>query len=113
MKNKIIVLLLFLSCSGTKDKIPQEILSEDIFISILKEVHLAEAYFELNKSYNKNDRNNKLNLKFQQAFKEYSIDEKQFQITMDYYASNPNQLESIYTKIIAQLSEQKANVDQQ
>ena len=50
---KIIILLLsilLLACTAPKTEIPTEILSETEFANMLKEIHLEEAAFELNKS---------------------------------------------------------------
>ena len=42
--------LIFLSCGGQKTEIPQDILSKNSFIGLLKDIHLAEAKFELHKT---------------------------------------------------------------
>ena len=45
----ILICLLF-ACTTPEEKIPENILSETKFELLLKEIHLAEAAFELNKS---------------------------------------------------------------
>lgn len=86
---------------------PEGILTEEVFINILKEVHLTEANFELQKR----QKNSAIN--YQKIYNEYNIDGQKFQLTLDYYANHPGKLEDIYGKVIEELVEQRANLDQQ
>ena len=92
---------------------PEGILTEEVFINILKEVHLTEANFELQKTNNNQVAQKNLEIDYQKIYNEYNIDGQKFQLTLDYYANHPGKLEDIYGKVIEELVEQRANLDQQ
>jgi len=56
----VILCLIFLSCGNPKTEIPQDILSENSFIVLLKDIHLAEAKFELHKTKGMENAKNEL-----------------------------------------------------
>ena len=90
-----ILSILLLACSSPKTEIPTEILSETEFTNILKEVHLAEAAFELNKREEiLNPRNNLAN-SYQSIYNKYDIDGSTFSNSLNYYAKHPEILDSL------------------
>ena len=114
MKWKVIIICFFLlACSDLRKEMPEGILTEEVFINILKEVHLTEANFELQKTNNNQVAQKNLEIDYQKIYNEYNIDGQKFQLTLDYYANHPGKLEDIYGKVIEELVEQRANLDQQ
>ena len=59
---KIISFILCLTFKGVEitKETPQDILSENIFINLLKDIHLAEAKFELHKTKGMENAKNEL-----------------------------------------------------
>tara|TARA_Y100000385_G_C12813747_1_gene517260 strand:- start:132 stop:476 length:345 start_codon:yes stop_codon:yes gene_type:complete len=108
-----ILSVLLLACSSPKTEIPTEILSETEFTNILKEVHLAEAAFELNKREEiLNPRNNLAN-SYQSIYNKYDIDGSTFSNSLNYYAKHPEILENIYSTVLEQLTNERSNLNQQ
>ncbi len=108
----ILACLLF-SCSNSKEKNPENIVSEIRFESILKEIHLAEATFDLNKTKDIQNANIKLYNEYLNIYKKYKISEDDFKETLNYYSENPKNLEKIYNNILQQLTKEKSKLDQQ
>ena len=114
MKLKILIIYCFLlACSSSKERITEGILSEKELVSILKEVHLAEANFELLKTNSKEVAQNTLLNNYQEIYSKYNIDENEFQQTLEYYANHPEKLEGIYSKVLEEITEERSMLDQQ
>ena len=103
-----ILSVLLLACAAPKTEIPTDILSETTFANILKEVHLAEAAFELNKTKNMENAKGALANSYQSIYKKHSIDEADFNNTLSYYATHPEKLEVIYTTVLEELSNERS-----
>ena len=113
MKILLSILSVFLlACTSTKTEIPTDILSETTFTNILKEVHLAEAAFELNKTKSMGNAKNSLANSYQSIYKKHSIDEADFSNTLSYYALHPEKLEAIYTTVLEELSKERTTLNQ-
>ena len=108
-----ILSVLLLACAAPKTEIPTEILSETAFANILKEIHLAEAIFELNKSKGLENARNTLANNYQTIYKEHDISASTFSKSLDYYVKNPGKLEKIYTNVLEQLTEERSTLNQQ
>ena len=108
----ILACLLF-SCSNSEQKIPENILSKTAFATILKEIHLEEASFELSK--NKDMKTAKIELvnAYFDIYKKNQISEEDFKETLDYYSENPEKLKYAYTNVLEKLSEERSKIDQQ
>jgi len=115
MKSNIVIICFFLlACSNPTKKNPHGIIDETVFVNVLKDLHLAEANFELFKTNgNEVAQNTLLHQAYQEIYSKYKIDENRFQYTIDYYANHPEQLESIYDKVIKELTELRSNFDRQ
>ena len=108
-----ILSVLLLACTTPKTKIPTEILSETEFTNMLKEIHVAEAAFELNKSKGLGNAKNTLANSYQPIYKKYDIADTTFSKSLDYYAKYPEKLEKIYTDVLEQLTKESSALDQQ
>ena len=114
MKLKILIIYCFLlACSSSKERIPEGILPEKELVSILKEVHLAEANFELLKTNSKEVAQKTLLNNYQEIYSKYNIDENEFQQTLEYYSNHPEKLEGIYSKVLQDITEERSMLDQQ
>jgi hypothetical protein len=108
-----ILCLIFLSCGAPKTEISQEILSKNSFIGLLKDIHLAEAKFELHKTKGLENAKNELAHNYSAIYETHAITADDFDKTLDYYAQHPEQLEKIYTRVLEQLTKDKTILDQQ
>ena len=112
MKSKYLIILCFLlACTSPKERIPEGILSQKEFASILKEVHLAEATFELQKTNGKEEAENALVNSYQTIYGNHHIDENKFQETLNYYANNPDELEEIYATVLEELTKERTTLN--
>ena len=111
--NFLIILSFLLACSSPKERIPEGTLSQKEFASLLKEVHLAEGGFELQKTNGKEDAQNALSNSYQTIFSSHNIDETIFQKTLEYYANHPSELEEIYADVIEEITEERTSLNQQ
>ena len=108
-----ILSLILLSCGNPKTEIPQDILSKNSFIGLLKDIHLAEAKFELHKTKGMENAKNELAHNYSSIYKKYEITVDDFDKTLDYYTQNPEKLEKIYTRVLEQLTKDRTILDQQ
>ena len=111
--SSLILCLILLSCGDTKTEIPKDILSENSFISLLKDIHLAEAKFELHKTKGMGNAKNELAHNYSTIYGTHEITLDDFDKTLDYYAQHPEQLEKIYTRVLEQLTKDRTILDQQ
>ena len=113
MKLKILIIYCFLlACSSSKERILEGILPEKEMVSILKEVHLAEANFELLKTNSKEVAQNTLLNNYQEIYSKYNIDKNEFQQTIEYYSNYPEKLEGIYSKVLEGMTKERSMLDQ-
>ena len=101
------------ACYNTEEKIPKNILSETAFENILKEIHLAEGAFELNKTKKTESGKYSLVNNYTSIYSEYKISAIDFKNTLNYYAKHPEKLEYIYSNILKELTEERSTLDQQ
>ena len=103
--------VLLLACTAPKTKIPTGILSEKEFVNILKEVHLAEAAFKLNKSKGIKKAKNSLATNYQSIYKTHDIAGSTFSNSLKYYAKHPAILEEIYSTVLQELDYDRTTLD--
>lgn len=104
----ILICLLF-SCSISEERMPKNIIPEIRFESILKEMHLAQASFDIKK----NDKNAdiKLSNEITDIYKKHQITETDFTESLSYYSENPKKLAQIYHNILRQLTKERSSLD--
>ena len=108
-----ILACLLCACYNTEEKIPENILSETAFENILKEIHLAEGTFELNKTKNMENAQTTLANNYTSIYSEYKISAIDFKNTLNYYAQHPEKLEYIYRNVLEELNEERSTLNQQ
>ncbi len=102
-----LLLLLIIGCTLQEEpKVPKEILSKVQFEDLLKEVHLAEAVFDLEKRKGIEIAKEKLALEYHNIFERHHTDSLLFEKTLHYYSTS-NELEQIYSTIIKELTQEK------
>ena len=108
-----ILACLLYACYNTEEKIPENILSEKVFSSVLKDIHLAEGAFELNKTKNMENAKATLANNYTSIYSKYKISAIDFENTLNYYAQHPEKLEYIYTNVLEKLTEERSTLNQQ
>ena len=111
--SSFILCLILIGCGNQQKETPQDILSENIFIDLLKDIHLAEAKFELHKTKGMENAKNELAHNYSTIYKTHEITPDDFDKTLDYYAQHPEKLEKIYTRVLEQLTKDRTILDQQ
>ena len=109
----LILAYLLFACSNSTTKIPANILSKTEFENILKEIHLAEATFELNKTANIKNAKNELANAYFDLYKKHQISESDFKEAFNYYSENYEKLDQVYTNLLNQLTKERSQLDQQ
>ena len=109
----LIISCLLFSCSNIEEKRSPEILSEIAFETILKEVHLAESSFEINKNKNLKNARVELSNSYFNIYNNNQTSEEEFKETLNYYSKNPEKLKQIYANVLQQLTNERTKIDQQ
>ena len=108
-----ILACLLYACSNPEVEIPENILSETVFENILKQIHLSEGAFELNKTKNMENAKSTLANNYISIYSEYEISAIDFKNTLNYYAQHPEKLEKIYSNVLEELNEERSTLNQQ
>ena len=109
--NLLILFCLFISCNTTDKQLPDNIIAKEIFITVLKEAHLAEAAFELNKSKGVESAKNTLDKSYSEIYSSHNIDKSKFEKTLSYYANHSEELEQIYSKVLKDLVQERTTLN--
>ena len=112
MKIKLIIFTFFLfSCSFSEKKENQNIINASKFGKIIKELHLAEASYEIINKTPKKNSTKKLEQQYGTIFNKHNISAEEFNKSLKFYSSRPDLLEKIYTEIITELKKEKTNLN--
>lgn len=91
------------ACSGGKNKLPEGILQPDEMVSILVDVHLAEAD-AINRKVQPDSVKLILDKHYQSIFQIYKIEKTVFLQSFDYYSKRPEDFDRLYEKVIEQMT---------
>lgn len=111
MKNIYFLFVLILFSCSEKQNIDENIISKEQFTNILKEIHLAESEFQLNRINNTERYENKLASDYQEIFSEYNVSKIDFENTLQYYSERPELLENMYEEILFNLKEKRTQLN--
>jgi hypothetical protein len=108
---KILVLitilgLLIFSCGTPKEKTPDNLLPPDSMVSILVDVHLAEAAANVTRL--SDVQSFKAQSLYPAIFKSHQTDSTTFHSSFNYYLKHPEKLEAIYDKVLNELSRRES-----
>jgi len=94
------------ACSAPKVTIPDDVLSQDKMVSILADVHLAEAAITL-KFTNKDTSKLQAQEFYDFIYKSHKTTKEQFNKSYDFYTSHPELLNKIYDDVLTELSKKQ------
>lgn len=92
-----LILLFFISCS---EKLPKGILAKDKMVNLLTDIHLIDGY---GMTMMPDSNAVKIPQLYQSVFKKYDTDSVQFRKSMEYYAQQPVELDSMYNAVTRRL----------
>jgi hypothetical protein len=97
------------SCNNSKKiKIPEDILPEDSMVEVITDVHLVQAAQRMGMVIDTADTGSFTS--FEYVWKKHHITEKDYKRNLDFYSHNASILDSIYEKVLNNLSRQKAEL---
>jgi hypothetical protein len=108
MFRKIAILsLLFLVCACSSEdekiKIPENIIPPEQMVPIIVDFHLVEASL-VQANQRHEDLNQITNYRYTSVLKKHKVNRKQLAESLIFYTDNIKELESIYTKVVEELS---------
>lgn len=107
--NLILLAVLLSSCNKGKTDISHEkIVPEDTLVSILTDIHLADAYFSVKRTERIPFERKDL---YESILREYDISRSRFDSTINHYTNHIDQYELLYEKVMANLSSLEADAE--
>jgi len=113
MKKYLGIFLVFVlfSCTdqiGAKPA-PDNLIEKEKFVKIIKELSLVESYVQM--KYGHVSRFQKtMILSAEAIFKDYKVTPKQFEASMDYYATHQVLMQEIYTEVLEALNQESGKM---
>ncbi len=99
-------MLVLFSCRAPKEKTPDNLLPPDSMVSILVDVHLAEAAANVTRL--SDVQSFKAPQLYPAIFKSHQTDSTTFHNSFNYYLKHPEKLEAIYNKVLNELSRRES-----
>ena len=96
------ILLSFFVFASCSKSLPDGILKEKEMSSLLKEVHLTDAYLN---TLPIDSSKKVINSHYDQIFKQYGLDSASFALNMEYYLARPTLAEKVYDNLLTDLKE--------
>lgn len=107
----ILFCMILLACES-EEKIPSDILTPERMVSILSDVHIAEARVTQMKFKSMDSSVVVYDYLQKEIYKKYKTDSTEYKRSYDFYVSNPKMLEEIYSGVERKLlaREKKSNI---
>lgn len=103
----LILIQLFMACGKKETEIPPGVLPADQMISVLADIHIAEARLQIADVRSSNpDLKNKY---VAEVLSRHKINTSLFNKSFDYYSSHPELFSQMYEKVIEEISKQQAS----
>jgi len=109
----ILISLIICACSEKQSKVPAHIIQPDKMSDILYDIHIVEtSLLHLQQTNHKvSDKHKEL---YDLTFKKHEVSKQEFDSSLTYYATkNLKALETVYAKIITDLSQKQAELKNQ
>jgi hypothetical protein len=107
----ILLLLALFSCTdqiGSKPA-PDHLIEKDKFVNIIKELSLVESHVQLKYGHVSRFQETMI-MSAKAIFKQYKVTPKQFEASMDYYASRQLEMQEIYTEVLESLNQESGKI---
>ena len=108
-KTAVFILLCALfACHKGNVHIPDDVVKPDSMVQVLTDIHIFQATLQL--GYFSNDSAAAAKRAFGDILKKHNLTEQQYKKATEFYSYHPALLDSIYEKVINNLSEQKVQL---
>jgi hypothetical protein len=100
-------ILLIFSCTdqiGAKPE-PSDLIEKEKFVQIIKDLSLVESHVQLKYGHVSRFQETMI-MSGKTIFKKYKVTPKQFEMSMDYYASHQSQMQEIYAEVLELLNQE-------
>jgi phage-related protein len=105
--------ILSVSCNSLLKSKPSGLLSESQMTDILVDMNLTEASVRAaNDSISRLNDTTDLRIRFAEVFRKHDVTPDEFNISLNYYLEQIDELDKIYSEVISRLSLQEANLQQ-
>lgn len=108
----IIILALFLiSCSDNlyRTEPPQDLISKDSFVSVLKDVYILEGFLQ-NQFIQMNNGHDAIQKSGNLIMKNHGLSRDRFKRSLDYYSSQQEEMQAINNQILDSLNKELSKV---
>jgi hypothetical protein len=102
----IIIILSFCGCTRLMSDKPEGLIPQEKMIPILVDLHIADALAE-QKNGTQNLNLPLTNALYTRIYHNYGISADQYKSSYKYYESHPDQMDTMYTKVITELSKKE------
>ena len=102
---------LIFSCNNPKESVPGNLLVPDSMVSILVDIHLAEAVAGVTRI--DDVQSFKAHELYPAIYKSHKTDSATFHNSFNYYMKHPEKLEAIYDKVLNELSRRESETGKQ
>ncbi len=99
------VCAMVLVCSCKSDDMPADIITEDVMVPMLVEMHWASAYFSIEYTDDSIGYSNAVKYTQQEVLKKNGLTLDKFEKSIAYYTDHPEKFRAIYEKVIQQLDQ--------
>lgn len=100
--------MLLFACSRPEVIVPESVIPRDTMISILSDMHLAEAAIQLRNMGSGDTARAESYARYRYVFKKHNISIGQFRQSFAFYRSQPEYFNKMYKEVITRLSEIQA-----
>lgn len=110
MKNFLVIIgscLLMISCNSKAVEKPKNLISEDVMVDILYDLHVFNS-IKLNAISNANQDNRS---PADYIYQKYEVDSAQFASSDRYYAADIEEYEKLYQRVTSKITVEKAKID--
>lgn len=111
--NFILLIILFSACSIKEEEDFQLLIPEENFISMMAEIHLAEAAYKLSNQTKGRDFPYELTYLYGAIYEKYQFDQPQLEKQLVELANHPQEMQDIYKKIEQKLKEIKTSFEEE
>jgi phosphorylcholine metabolism protein LicD len=104
----LVPIFFFISCKDQSIKIPKEIFPKETMISILVDIHIADAVAKEKKLKDIKLSNQLKKTYFNNVLEKHNITKEDFEKSTSFYENNIELMQEIYEKVMIVLSEKEA-----
>ena len=88
---------------------PSDLIDKEKFVQIIKELSLVESHVQLKYGHVSRFQETMI-MSGRAIFKKYKVTPKQFEMSMDYYASHQAQMQEIYAEVLELLNQESGKI---